>query len=767
MKKKIFSDDKKWLILAVILTSLVIYSSFIFGNNLFMYKDANDDTFQSYLPAYQMMVQMLSEGNFSLMNLTCGLGSSLLSMQFVLFDPFALPVYIVGLVFGIGSMAGSLVYAHILRSICAALACRYFLGSFKIGAVERDIAAWCYAFSSFMIGGIGQHYMFATAPVFIAVILGLIERSRKKRILLFPLAFIVMMSAIWSVYFSYMILLASGIYAVVRYLQQDEPISIGDALSKLLPLLCSVVCGLTLSGVVLIPTVSLMLTTSDRIVMGDSLLSKLQHSFELLDLPNLKSIALRFFSDQMQGSMNKWRGNGTSFNSAHLFIGMLLPLAITQYGVSLIARKKSRTKYVTIGFIILAILSCVTGFAGNVFNMFVSYFERYTFVLLPAFAYIMAWMLHEVFHNRQFNKIIGWITTIACIGLIYTGCAWDEYAAAICAVEAIVSILVCCIIFTLVTVTKKERAVIYQLSICGVLFVGFSVESTTTLTADRILVKKDAYSQATAYDKAVSGAVEQLGMKDDRFLRMERNTTSWIQQPAFTYSEALKYRSVSFYNSLLQSGINRFRTDFIGENDKSGIIISSYYMNGMGIAFDDVYADLLGIKYVVSTYATENKNWELNGNISESNIYSNKDLESAGVLYSSWIDTNKFEELSLLERQAMLSQTVLIEGNVPGAVETGNVQPPRKNQEAIDMKSLKTANGTIVENDHFNFRIEAQEDGSASMTFSLNAKAVNEEYQQNWLVLDAKSMQNCSLQILCDTGFGFDATYWAQTTKPL
>ncbi|MEG0486055.1 MAG: YfhO family protein, partial [Oscillospiraceae bacterium] len=172
-------------------------------------------------------------------------------------------------------------------------------------------------------------------------------------------------------------------------------------------------------------------------------------------------------------------------------------------------------------------------------------------------------------------------------------------------------------------------------------------------------------------------------------------------------------------------------------------------------------------KYVVSTYATENKNWELNGNISESNIYSNKDLESAGVLYSSWIDTNKFEELSLLERQAMLSQTVLIEGNVPGAVETGNVQPPRKNQEAIDMKSLKTANGTIVENDHFNFRIEAQEDGSASMTFSLNAKAVNEEYQQNWLVLDAKSMQNCSLQILCDTGFGFDATYWAQTTKPL
>ena len=84
-------------VFVMIMTSVIVFRDFIFGNYLFLYTDANDDTFQSFLPVYQMVVNRISNKNFDLMGFSSGLGENILSMQLAVLDPFSIVNYIVGL----------------------------------------------------------------------------------------------------------------------------------------------------------------------------------------------------------------------------------------------------------------------------------------------------------------------------------------------------------------------------------------------------------------------------------------------------------------------------------------------------------------------------------------------------------------------------------------------------------------------------------------------------------------------------------------------
>lgn len=757
-----------WLVLGVLAVSFIIYAPFIFGDQLFCYIDANDDTFQSYLPAYQLIVQMLQSGTFSLYSVLSGMGANILSMQFVIFDPFAVIVYFSGWAFGANTIAYALVWAHIARGVGAALACYYFLSRFSFSAKEKTIASFTYAFSSFIVGGMGQHYMFATAPVFIALILGLIEHSRTEKRCTLLLSFVVAASAVWSVYFCYMLLLAGGIYAVIRELQQPSDFSVKKMFTNLVWLLISVVSGLLLAGVVLIPTAWMMLTISDRLSQNASLIQKIGETISAFKFSEVKTAFLRLFSNQIEGTMNAWQGANSSFNSPHIFQGLLVIIAIPQYFAAEVKKCSSRAKTVTLGFGIIIAASTFSYFAGTVFNAFVAYTPRYLFVVLPLFAYLTAWLLQRVFVEKQFFSLLACICGGVCSILVAWGSAWADVAARISTISVLVSLwaLIAILCFAVLDRYRKKRYLYVGCNI--ILLLNIVIESGVALHTGRAAIRKSAYEQSYL-DPAVDAAVEQLSMDSSRFLRLERNLQGWPPQSTPCYAQTQGYRGTSFYNSLVQKGLVRFRTDFLGFGTLGEMpeIFAAYYKGTMGTPFDKVLADLYGIRYIVSTVPITNSDWVLDRELADSIVYSNQDISSAGLLYTTWMNSESFNQLSALQKQAMLSQTVMIEGikdtNIP---QIKALQSPVEKQDMLKKQTLFSQKGTAVWKNN-EIHMVSNKDKQAQISIRTNVEKLNLPKTQHWVTASVEVADEATLTLYCDTGTGVIPLDWRQYNQAL
>ena len=225
-----FAKRSKWrnhvfFSLILLIICLGLYWNFIFGDSIFAYLDANDDTFQSYLPAYQMVVNWLKSGSSSFMDMYAGFGTNLLAYQNIIFDPFAIILYFVGLTEGIEAIPYALVYMQIIKIICTAFACKYFLSAFSLSTPSQYMGALIYSLSAFMLSDIAQHYWISTAVFFVVLVFGLIEHSNRNKKLLIVLSVTITVLCIWAVYFAYMILIAAGVYCIIRWMYLEEQYS--------------------------------------------------------------------------------------------------------------------------------------------------------------------------------------------------------------------------------------------------------------------------------------------------------------------------------------------------------------------------------------------------------------------------------------------------------------------------------------------------------------------------------------------------------------
>lgn len=610
--KKICKYEKTILLCMILLFAMVVFQNFIFGNMLFVYNDVNDDTFQSYLAAYQLIVNMIKNGNLSLMNLTAGLGSNILSFQTVIFDPFAIILYIVGLIGGIESIPYALVYVQIIRMVCAGLACRYFLSAFPFSKFSRCVGAFLYAFSAFLLSDIGQHYMFSTAAVMIMLLLGLLEHSIRDNRILIPFSIFVAICSIWGIYMSYMILLTCGLYAIVRWIQLKD-ISIKSAIRFFGPLLFSVIFGMMLSGIILVPSTIYMLTISSRLESSMPFLEKLKLMFSCLDKEQYKTYILRLFSNQIQGSLNQWTGAATSFNSPHIFCSILLPVALIQFFLEKIRGWNKSENRVSIFVYILVLFICATQVGGFIFNAFVDYMTRFTFVLIPFEAYVITWFINAIMKKKIKYVWVNWLTGFLSIILVLKGCEWGQLASSVSAINAIICITLVILTLNMLYFKNSSLNVWAKCVIFLVLAANVSVEGRVSVGFDRLPITKEWYAQ-NGMNQDINQALN-IANKEDSFFRFERSYLAWGIQQAGTYSEVAKYYGVSYYNSLVNKNIGKLRTDILKTAvDVAQVNYGSYSIGSLGMPLDNILADLYGLKYIISDYPTSNNAWKFEKN---------------------------------------------------------------------------------------------------------------------------------------------------------
>ena len=183
-----------------------------------IFNDIGSDTWQQYIMNYTSIVNHLRDGSFSLWDFNNGLGIN--QFNFNLFDPFLMLLYGVGVVLGPAHMLLYINVIQILKIMVAAFAFYWFLSQFSFSVPSKMITSYAYALNGFLLVW-GQHYQFGTVVIYFPLMLLFCEKfiQKKKGKALFPV--MVFLCGIYSVYFTYMCLAATGLYLLFRILMLD------------------------------------------------------------------------------------------------------------------------------------------------------------------------------------------------------------------------------------------------------------------------------------------------------------------------------------------------------------------------------------------------------------------------------------------------------------------------------------------------------------------------------------------------------------------
>lgn len=765
-----------FLLLFLFTTCLVVYSPFLFTNNYYTFFDANDDTFHSYLPLYQLIVNKLRAGSFSFMDLSSGLGSNILDHQMMIFDPFAIFIYIGGFLAGASLVPSMLIWVQILRVLCAGLFCSFFLSEYKFSALPKFFSCLAYSFSAYMVGGIGQHYMFATAPVFIVLFFWLIDRSKKTKSTLIFLSVCTAILGIWSIYFCYMILLASAFYTIVRFFQSANKISFRNFLSWCVPILTAVIIGIMISGVILIPSGYQIIAISNRI--SDTSIqnwwAELLHPHSLV---NLKTTFLRLFSEQSEGTMNAWQnGEWSSFNAPHLYFSPLFLVCLPQYVQYLFTNRKERRNTVSLIVLVLITLSFIFPIFGIVFNAFQGYQARYIFVLLPSFAYVIATSLSLASEKRIFyKKALGITLSIAFISLLLTN--WDESNMLSLSLEInYLAIGAAILFFYLLSGTKPFKfSKLFKVISVMIIIGGTCNETITSLTLNRTIISSDDYDNG--YDTKTADQIMQLNaINSDNFFRIENSILGWFHSSAFNNAMVHRYRGASYYNSVINSNLLAFRQTW---GDGESLISGSYSNGAFGRPMDRMLADLLGIKYIFTNYKTTEQGWKLlssykedkHGGNTENYCYVNQGITTAGLLFYEWYPESQLATMSPLEKQAILPFSVSLNENITSIPQSNQsllkkisaIQETettewssRLNSETFLLQPITTMGKTLTTNEMSN-----------GLLLRLDTKEMMQPDRRSWLCFNVTSKDIGQLTAAIDIGWGCSPVYWANKTIAL
>ena len=155
------------LALALIVSGLLIFWNYVFGNQLFVFNDIGSDTMQQYVMHYQTIINHVRDGNLSFWDFNNGFGTNLFQLN--LFDPTLDLLYLTGILTGTEHLLYYLVYLQIFRMMLAGVACYTFLSLFSYGEKSKLLAAYIYGLNGFMMVW-GQHYQFGLALTYLPLL---------------------------------------------------------------------------------------------------------------------------------------------------------------------------------------------------------------------------------------------------------------------------------------------------------------------------------------------------------------------------------------------------------------------------------------------------------------------------------------------------------------------------------------------------------------------------------------------------------------------
>lgn len=254
---------------------IIYFHDYIFGDRLFIFADIGSDTIQQYYPYYMNCVRRIQEGTFGIWNWDYGLGTSLMNNISQTLDPFGLFVILGGVIGGISKVRRLLVVAQILKIVLSALLCRYFLKMFHVSEKAACVGGYLYAFNGYLMLW-GQHYLLGTICVYQIIILIFLEKLLRevKVKYIAGLGVAVAASTLYSYYNTYMALAFAAIYCVLRLINPELDWQWKDRLKRAATVFGTIICGVFMDAVTLLPAASYLTSSSTRLDSSESAITK-------------------------------------------------------------------------------------------------------------------------------------------------------------------------------------------------------------------------------------------------------------------------------------------------------------------------------------------------------------------------------------------------------------------------------------------------------------------------------------------------------------
>lgn len=670
-----------------------IFRDYLYGNDLMIFNDIGSDTWQQYIMNYTSIVNHLRDGSFSLWDFNNGLGIN--QFNFNLFDPFLMLLYGVGVVLGPAHMLLYINVIQILKIMVAAFAFYWFLSQFSFSVLSKMITSYAYALNGFLLVW-GQHYQFGTVVIYFLLMLLFCEKfiQKKKGKALFPV--MVFLCGIYSVYFTYMCLAATGLYLLFRILMLDG-LTWKERIQRFLLGCAEMIMGVGMSLVVFLPMAEVLLNVSSRLESdGTGLLDFLRQCFTPYSRKFYLSMLKRMFSSNLQNGYGLAKGPQqyvmNYYEDPVLFCSTLAVFLNVQFlAVLRKADMTKRAKRVLYGVAALILVGTALPVGGTVFNYFTLPTQRYTFVLMTVFLLLMAWMWDYMRKGGKLNLVLILAVT-ALMGWAYW-CGYEqagfqEYRTNILILTVTGILTAVCL--TLLCFLKDTQIRDVILGVMGVVLVVNVVSEGGTNYQNRVTMKKtdvpaevmvqetQRYEEMrTSDDKEIKYRAEiekpqdffremyrvdladclnYLKENDPTFYRVEKD---YISGTVSMDSSGQGYRGISTYNSVMNGNVKEFVETCYPELFFADHNHYTFWNN----VDDNWLAAFLGVKYILSGNGEPDETkYKLLDQVGSLYIHENVLDAQTAHFYTQDISEESLKELCTEEnREELLGEAIALE----------------------------------------------------------------------------------------------------------
>ncbi len=657
---KFFKDKKSELLFLGICTimCIIIFRKYIFGDSYLIYSSMPQaDTLSSYFPYYKYFADAITNGNFSFWSFEMGVGTSTLSVFSYLFDPFNI-FYIL---FGSKNIPSVIVYVAILKILVSG----FFFYKYIIIVTKNKyislLTGLLYAFSGYMIAW-GQHYFFATFFVFVAVILYFTEQwisNNKKWV---GLSISILFAAISNPYLLFMFSLYLFPYVILRLAILFEISNWRMIIKKFVRLVGAYILGIGCAAFLFLPIIYTILNSPRIGSTGLHIFSYRKGLIEYISLLKIFSQNIFGVADKIPVPFDKWH---IYYEMPVLYSGLLTLIIIPQ----IIGRLKNEKKFVIYIFgIALSVVSLITPFFAQMFNMFKAYNFRWSFVIICFNLLVFAEMMNYLISTKEIKTSITKKTVFAYLLILgpLLVCLTVLYFFKIIVIDfSIIQEILKVIIFIILYYFMMNiffsgrhfsvKKVVLLCIICTELitFANTTINSGNMINREYIQNKQGYYDNT---NEIISSIKE---MEQDKFYRINKNYISQSENDPLMQN----YHGLTSYNSVQTKSYIEFLNS-MGIPSKVG---AAAVITGI----DETHPyllNLLNVKY--SIIKTGNPSYMYNypgdtlGYLPQSykkikdfegyTLYENSNSLPLGITFNKMLDYDTFQQLEPQEKQKAL-----------------------------------------------------------------------------------------------------------------
>lgn len=249
------------IVIFVLLISIIVFRHYIFGGYYLLSKDNLGDSLRVTLPAYYNLYDNLFGGNSGFWSWRMGLGTSMIALADITFDPLTYIVFIRGR----AHIPDMLVWHIVARFVSMGLAFYCYISYFKLSRYARVVSSVMYAFCGISIVNGDFPQLGAILTYFPLLCLGIeMWLDMRKRLIMIVALFLI------SIYFFYYYFVAGILSVLYVFMRVIKKTSIKKTACSCLSFGFYYILALCFSAFSSFPQIDLMLN-SPRVLSGNDI----------------------------------------------------------------------------------------------------------------------------------------------------------------------------------------------------------------------------------------------------------------------------------------------------------------------------------------------------------------------------------------------------------------------------------------------------------------------------------------------------------------